>query len=70
MSFSLSVTSDRSLIGSGRRCEILKVPLAANQIKAASFADSGAWARKAILNVADCGKFSSDHKIAQSYAEI
>jgi glucan phosphorylase len=30
----------------------------------------GAWARKAILNVADCGKFSSDHKIAQSHAGI
>ena len=30
----------------------------------------GAWARKAILNVTGCGKFSSDHKIAQSDAEI
>jgi len=37
---------------------------------AAPFADGGAWARKAILNMAGCGKFSSDHKTAQSDAEI
>ncbi len=34
------------------------------------YADSDAWARKAILNVAGSGKFSSDRTIAQYAAEI
>jgi glycogen phosphorylase len=35
-----------------------------------SYADADAWARKAILNVAGSGKFSSDRTIAQYAAEI
>jgi len=34
------------------------------------YSDSGAWAHKAILNVASSGKFSSDRTIAQYAAEI
>jgi glycogen phosphorylase len=34
------------------------------------YADPGAWARKAILNVASSGKFSSDRTIAQYTSEI
>ena len=34
------------------------------------YRDSGAWARKAVLNVAGSGKFSSDRTIAQYAAEI
>ena len=36
----------------------------------ALYSDSGAWAHKAILNVASSGKFSSDRTIAQYAAEI
>jgi len=36
----------------------------------ALYADSGAWARKAILNVANSGKFSSDRTIAEYASEI
>ncbi len=36
----------------------------------ALYGDSGAWAHKAILNVAASGKFSSDRTIAQYAAEI
>jgi len=34
------------------------------------YADSDAWARKAILNVASSGKFSSDRTINQYAADI
>jgi starch phosphorylase len=34
------------------------------------YRDSGAWARRAVLNVAGSGKFSSDRTIAQYAAEI
>jgi glycogen phosphorylase len=34
------------------------------------YGDPGAWARKAILNVASSGKFSSDRTIAQYTSEI
>ena len=44
--------------------------LEADQKLTALYADSHAWARKAILNVANCGKFSSDHTIAQYADEI
>ena len=36
----------------------------------ALYADSDQWARKAILNVAGSGKFSSDRTIAEYAAEI
>ena len=48
----------------------LKSYLEADQKLTALYADGDAWARKAILNVASCGKFSSDHTIAQYAAEI
>ncbi len=44
--------------------------LEADQKLTALYAESDAWARKSILNVASCGKFSSDHTIAQYAAEI
>jgi starch phosphorylase len=34
------------------------------------YADANGWARKAIVNVAASGKFSSDRTIAQYAAEI
>jgi starch phosphorylase len=36
----------------------------------ALYADSGAWAHKAILNVASSGKFSSDRTISQYTSDI
>jgi starch phosphorylase len=48
----------------------LKPYLEADQRLTTLYADSDAWARKAILNVAGSGKFSSDHTIAQYAAEI
>jgi glycogen phosphorylase len=44
--------------------------LEADRQLVALYADSGAWARKAILNVASSGKFSSDRTIAQYAKEI
>ena len=48
----------------------LKSYLEADHKLTALYADGGTWARKAILNVASCGRFSSDHTIAQYAAEI
>jgi len=48
----------------------LKSYLEADQRLRDLYADPGAWARKAILNVAGSGKFSSDRTIAQYAAEI
>jgi starch phosphorylase len=48
----------------------LKSYLEADQRLRDLYADPGAWARKAILNVASSGKFSSDRTIAQYAAEI
>jgi glycogen phosphorylase len=44
--------------------------LGADHRLTALYADSNEWARKAILNVAGSGKFSSDRTIAQYAAEI
>ena len=48
----------------------LKSYLEANQKLGELYADSDGWARKAILNVAGSGKFSSDRTIAEYAAEI
>jgi len=48
----------------------LKSYVEADQRLTALYADRDAWARKAILNVAGSGKFSSDHTIAQYASEI
>jgi glycogen phosphorylase len=48
----------------------LKSYLEADQKLTDLYADGDAWARKAILNVAGSGKFSSDRTIAQYAAEI
>jgi glycogen phosphorylase len=48
----------------------LKSYLDADQRLTALYADGDAWARKAILNVAGSGKFSTDYTIAQYAAEI
>jgi starch phosphorylase len=48
----------------------LKPYLEADQRLLALFADPHAWARKAILNLASSGKFSSDRTIAQYAADI
>jgi len=48
----------------------LKPYLEADHSLTELYADSDAWARKAILNVAGSGKFSSDRTIAQYAAEI
>ena len=44
--------------------------LKADQQLIALYGDSAAWARKAILNIASSGKFSSDRTIAQYAADI
>jgi starch phosphorylase len=44
--------------------------LDADRAVCALYADRDAWARKAILNVASSGKFSSDRTIAQYATEI
>src|SRR6516162_282280 len=48
----------------------LKSYLAADQRLCELYADGDGWVRKAILNVAGSGKFSSDRTIAQYAAEI
>src|SRR5436190_294781 len=48
----------------------LKSYLAADQRLCELYVDGDGWARKAILNVAGSGKFSSDRTIAQYAAEI
>jgi starch phosphorylase len=48
----------------------LRSYLEADQRLTALYADQSAWARKAILNVAGSGKFSSDRTIAEYAAEI
>ncbi len=48
----------------------LKSYLEADQRLTTLYADSDAWARKAILNVAGSGKFSSDRTIAEYAADI
>jgi starch phosphorylase len=42
----------------------------AQEAVGALYADPGEWARKAILNVASSGKFSSDRTIAEYAREI
>jgi glycogen phosphorylase len=44
--------------------------LTADRALCVLYTDRNAWARKAILNVAGSGKFSSDRTIAQYAAEI
>ena len=48
----------------------LKSYLEADQRLRELYADPNAWARKAILNVASSGKFSSDRTIAEYAADI
>jgi glycogen phosphorylase len=48
----------------------LKSYLEADQALVSLYADRDGWARKAILNIAGSGKFSSDRTIAQYAAEI
>ena len=48
----------------------LRSYLEADQRLCDLYADTGSWARKAILNIAGSGKFSSDRTIAQYAAEI
>ena len=48
----------------------LKSYLTADAQMSALYADSDEWARKAILNVAGSGKFSSDRTIAEYATEI
>jgi starch phosphorylase len=48
----------------------LRAYLDAQERAAALYADPDAWARKAILNIAGSGKFSSDRAIAQYASEI
>jgi starch phosphorylase len=44
--------------------------LEADERLCALYADPAAWARKAILNVASSGRFSSDRTIAEYAADI
>jgi starch phosphorylase len=48
----------------------LKSYLDADSQLTVTYADGDAWARKAILNVAGSGKFSSDRTIAEYAADI
>jgi starch phosphorylase len=48
----------------------LKPYLEADQRLCELYADPVAWARKAILNIAGSGKFSSDRTITEYAAEI
>ena len=48
----------------------LKSYCQAHEERDALYADPDAWSRKAILNVASSGKFSSDHTIVEYASEI
>jgi len=48
----------------------LKSYLEADQNLCALYPNRGGWARKAVLNIAGSGKFSSDRTIAQYAADI
>ncbi len=48
----------------------LKSYLAADQRLTELYADQDAWTRKAVLNVASSGKFSSDRTISEYADEI
>ena len=48
----------------------LKSYLEADERLCALYADEDEWARKAILNVAGSGKFSSDRTVAEYAADI
>jgi glycogen phosphorylase len=49
---------------------VVSLDLEADQWLTKLYADPDAWARKAILNVASSGKFSSDRTIAEYAADI
>jgi hypothetical protein len=49
---------------------VVSVDLEADQRLTKLYADPDAWARKAILNVASSGKFSSDRTMAEYAADI
>jgi starch phosphorylase len=64
------IASAKRLLQQNLHLADLKSYLDSDQRLTALYALGDAWTRKAILNVAGCGKFSSDHTIAQYAAEI